>query len=111
MKKIIIYIVFFTIYNGFSQDSHDDIVENISMDACECISKINTENNTKNKAIKNCIAASVVENLKTEVTSIEGDVSEIQLEASAYKMIESYLVENCVALKQLSFTESQEFEH
>ncbi len=111
MKKIIIYIVFFTIYNGFSQEGQDDIVENISIDACECISKINTENNTKNNAIKNCIAASVVENLRTEVTSSEGDVSEIQLEASAYKMIESYLVENCDALKQLSFTESEEFEH
>lgn len=111
MKKIIIYILFFTIYNGFSQEIRDDIVENISVDACECISKINTENNTKNSAIKNCIAASVVENLKTEVASSESDVSEIQLEASAYKMIESYLVENCDDLKQLSFTESEEFEH
>jgi hypothetical protein len=60
MKIIIIYILFFTIYNGFSQEIRDDIVENISVDACECISKINTENNTKNSAIKNCIAASVV---------------------------------------------------
>ena len=111
MKNIIICILFFTVYNGFSQVSGDAIVENISMDACECISNINTENNTKNSAIKNCIAASVVENLKTEVTTSEGDVSEIQLEASAYKMIESYLVENCTALKQLSFTESEEFEH
>jgi len=111
MKKIIIYILFFTIYNGFSQEIRDDIVENISINACECISKKNTENNTKNSAIKNCIAASVVENLKTEVASGESDVSEIQLEASVYKMIESYLVENCDALKQLSFTESEEFEH
>ena len=87
------------------------MVKNISMNACDCISKINTENNTKNNAIKNCIAASVVENLKTDVTASENDISEIQLEASAYKKIEAYLVENCNALKQLSFTESEEFEH
>jgi tetratricopeptide (TPR) repeat protein len=111
MNKIIIFIVLFTICKGYSQENQENIVKTISMDACDCIAKINTENNTKNNAIKNCIAASVVENLKTEVASNENDVSEIQLEASTYKKIEEYLVENCDALKQLSFTESEEFEH
>ncbi|MBE9491211.1 MAG: tetratricopeptide repeat protein [Bacteroidetes bacterium] len=111
MKKIIIYIVLFTIYNGYSQENQDDIVETISMDACECISKINTENNTKNSAIKNCIAASVVKNLNVDVATNNNNVSEVQLEASAYKKIEVFLVENCDALKQLAFTESEEFEH
>ncbi len=111
MNKIIIFIVLFTICKGYSQENQENIVKTISMDACDCIAKINTENNTKNNAIKNCIAASVVENLKTEVASNENDVSEIQLEASAYKKIEEYLVENCDSLKQLSFTESEEFEH
>ena len=109
MKKIVVLIILFTIYKGYSQDNQEDIVKTISVYACDCISKINTENNSKNSAIKNCIAASVVKNLKTEVAVGENDVSEIQLEASAYKKIEVYLVENCTALKQLSFTESEEF--
>ena len=64
---------------GYSQESHEDIVENISVDACNCIAEINTENNSKNSAIKNCIAASVVKNLDTEVNASKNDVSEIQL--------------------------------
>ena len=96
---------------GYSQENQEDIVKNISNDACDCISTINTENNSKNSAIKNCIAASVVKNLNAEVGTGKNEVSEIQLEASAYKKIEVYLVENCNALKQLSFTENGEFEH
>lgn len=111
MKKIIFLLILLIAEIGYGQDIQNDKIKNISSDACECISKINTENNTKNKAIKNCIAASVVKNLDTDVNANENDVSEIQLEASAYKKIESYLVENCEGLKQLSFTENEEFEH
>lgn len=111
MKKIIFLLILLIAEIGSGQDIQNDKIKNISSDACECISKINTENNTKNKAIKNCIAASVVKNLDTDVNANENDVSEIQLEASAYKKIESYLVENCEGLKQLSFTENEEFEH
>jgi tetratricopeptide (TPR) repeat protein len=111
MKVKIILLALFAMYNGYSQGNQDDIVGIISIDACDCISNINTENNSKNSAIKNCIAASVVKNLDTKVDAGKNDVSEIQLEASAYKKIEVYLVENCSALKQLSFTESEKFEH
>ena len=111
MKVIFFLIALIALQKGYSQESHEDIVENISVDACDCIAEINTENNSKNSAIKNCIAASVVKNLDTEVNAGKNDVSEIQLEATAYKKIEIYLVENCVALKQLSFTESGAFEH
>lgn len=111
MKKIILLIILFAANLGYSQENQDVILEAISSDACECISKINTENNTKNKAIKNCIAAAVVKNLKTDVASNENNVSEVQLEAAAYKKIEAYLVDNCNALKELAFTESEEFEH
>ena len=74
-------------------------------------SKINTESDTKNKAIKNCIASSIVKNLKTDVNNDKNNATEIQIENKAYNQIESYLVENCEALKQLSFTENTKFKH
>ncbi len=109
--KIIKIIVLFTVCLGYSQDNKTDHVKAISEDACDCISQINTENNTKNKAIKNCIASSVVKNLNAKVNTNDNDVSEIQLEAKAYQKIEAYLVENCSALKALSFTENKAFKH
>lgn len=109
--KIINLLLFLTFFHGYSQDQNIDYVKNISDDACDCISKINTENNTKNKAIKNCIASSIVKNLNTEVKTDKKIVSEIQLENKAYKKIETYLVENCEALKHLSFTENKDFKH
>lgn len=110
MKTLKILILFIA-YLGYGQDVKVDYAKQISEEACDCISKINTENNTKNNAIKNCIASSVVNNLNTDVSSTGNDVSEIQLEAKAYHKIEAYLVENCEALKQLSFTENKEFKH
>jgi len=109
--KLISFLLFFTVFCGYSQDKNIDYVKDISDDACDCISKINTETNTKNKAIKNCIASSIVKNLKTEVSKEENEVSEIQIENKGYKKIEAYLVENCEALKQLSFAENKEFNH
>lgn len=109
--KILKILIFFTVCLGYSQDKNIDHVKEISDDACDCISQINTENNTKNKAIKNCIASSVVKNLKTDVNTNDKDVSEIQLETKAYQKIEAYLVENCSALKDLSFSENEEFKH
>ena len=110
MKTLKILILFIA-YLGYGQEVKVDYAKQISEEACDCISKINTENNTKNNAIKNCIASSVVNNLNTDVSSTSNDVSEIQLEAKAYHKIEAYLVENCEALKQLSFTENKEFKH
>lgn len=109
--KIINFLLFLTFFYGQSQDKNTDYVQNISDDACDCIAKINTETNTKNEAIKNCIAASIVKNLKTEVNKDDKNISEIQLENKGYKKIEAYLVENCNALKQLSFAENKDFNH
>lgn len=109
--KIFKILILFTVCLGYSQDKNIDLSKNIAEDACNCIAEINTENNTKNKAIKNCIAASVVKNLDTEVKSNENDVSEIQIDSKDYQKIEAYLVENCGALKDLSFSENEEFEH
>lgn len=109
--KILKVLIFFTVCLSYSQDKNIDYTKAISEDACDCISQINTENNTKNKAIKNCIASSVVKNLKTDVNTNDKDISEIQIEAKAYQKIEAYLVENCNALKDLSFSENAEFKH
>ena len=109
--KILNLLLFFTFFYGYSQEQNIDYVKNISADACDCISKINTENNTKNKAIKNCIASSIVKNLDTKVQTDKNNTSEIQLEQQAYKKIETYLVENCLALKELSFAENTNFKH
>ena len=109
--KILNLLLIFTFFYGFGQNQNTDPVKDISEDACQCISQINTDNSTKNKAIKNCIASSIVKNLKTEVNNDKDHTTEIQIESKAYNQIESYLVENCAALKQLSFAENKKFKH
>jgi tetratricopeptide (TPR) repeat protein len=109
--KILNLLLLFTFFIGSSQENNVDQVEIISDEACDCISKIDTDNKTKNEAIKNCIASSIVKNLGAEESKNENDVSDIQLSITAYKKIESYLVENCEGLKQLSFAENKEFKH
>lgn len=109
--KTIKFLLLFIITIGYSQEKKIDYVKIISENACDCIAKINTENKDKNSAIKNCIATSIVENLDTEVNSNKKDISEIQLESAAYKKIENHLIENCEALKQISFSENKVFKH
>jgi len=101
----------FTLCLGYGQDKNNDLVGIISGEACDCISKIDTNDETKYKAIKNCIGTAIVNNLKTDVSTDKNNVSAIQLETDAYLKIEAYLVENCAALKQLSFSENQTFQH
>lgn len=109
--KIIQILLFLTICMAYGQDKKSDPVKDISSQACDCISKIEINDETKYKAIQNCIATSIVANLNTDVSNKENNISEIQLETEAYKKIEAYLVENCEALKLLSFSENQTFEH
>jgi len=72
--KIISLILFLTFFYGYSQNENKDYVQNIADDACDCIAQINTETDTKNEAIKNCIASSIVSNLKTDVNKTEKDI-------------------------------------
>ncbi len=109
--KTIKFLLLFIITIGYSQEKKIDYVKTISESACDCIAKINTENKDKNSAIKNCIATSIIDNLDVKVNSNEKDISEIQLESAAYKKIETHLIENCEALKQISFSENKEFKH
>jgi tetratricopeptide (TPR) repeat protein len=109
--KIIQFLLFFAVTFGFSQDNEIDPVKPISEEACSCIEKISATDDTKYKAIKNCIATAIVNNLNTDVSTTKNTVSEIQIETEAYLKIEAYLVENCEALKQLSFSENETFQH
>ncbi|MEN8185712.1 MAG: tetratricopeptide repeat protein [Bacteroidota bacterium] len=104
-KRTLSVLLFFVISLGFSQDKYDK-VEKISAKACDCISTINFEDDNKNKAINNCIAEAIVSTLKPDK-----DNSDIQIDKKGYLKIEKYLVENCKALNQVSFTENDKFEH
>ncbi|MEN8125326.1 MAG: tetratricopeptide repeat protein [Bacteroidota bacterium] len=103
-------ILFFIINFGFSQNNKEHVTE-ISENACDCISNINSDDEQKNKAIKNCIANAIVTVLKTDVSSTANGISEIQIDKNDYSDIEKYLVENCKALKNISFSENKKFEH
>ena len=109
--KILQFLLFFAVTFGFGQDNNIDPVQTISEEACTCIEKISAIDDTKYKAIKNCIATAIVNNLNTDVSANKNNVSEIQIETEAYLKIEAYLVENCAALKQLSFSENETFQH
>ncbi len=105
IKRIGSILLFFVISFGFSQNESDKI-EIISNRACDCISQIDLEDESKNKAINNCIAEAIVTTLKTD-----NNDSDIQIDKNGYSKIEKYLVENCKALNQVSFTENKKFEH
>lgn len=106
-----ITLLFFFILNfGFSQQKTEQ-VRDISENACECISNINSDTKQKNKEIKNCITNAIVTILKPDVVSTKNNVSEIQIDKKTYSSIEKYLIENCEALKDISFSENKKFEH
>lgn len=108
--KGITLLLFFILNIGFSQEK-TEYIEEISKDACDCISEINSDVSEKNKAIKNCIAKAIVTVLKTDVTNTKNNVSEIKIDKKAYTNIEKYLIKNCEALKNISFSENKMFEH
>ncbi len=109
--KILKYLFILTSLTVFSQEKGEEMVQTISEESCDCIAKINTDHPEKNKAIKNCVAQAIVNNLHTDVSSNDNKTKEIQIEAEAYKKVEAYLVENCEALNHVSFTENKDFKH
>ncbi len=108
--KGITILLFFILHYGFGQQKPEH-VEEISENACNCISNIDSGIELKNKAIKNCIASAIVTILKTDVSSTEDGVSEIQIDKKDYIDIENHLIENCEALKNISFSDNTKFEH
>jgi tetratricopeptide (TPR) repeat protein len=109
--KILKLLLLFTFFIGSGQEKNIDPLKIISDEACKCISLINTDNPSKNKAIENCITSSIANNLSTEENKDKNDVSDAHTSPITNKSIETYLVENCESLKQLSFAENKEFKH
>lgn len=102
--KILNLLFFFTFIIGSSQEKNASNLQVISDEACDCISKISDDNNSKNEAIQNCITTSIKSNNSNKTSNID-------LNAESYKKVESFLVEKCQSLKELSFIENQEFKH
>jgi tetratricopeptide (TPR) repeat protein len=94
--------------SSYGQSNSIAHVKNISNDACNCISEINTKNASKNDDIKNCISKSLV---KFQKSDKDNTPKAIDHESESFKKIQSYIVENCDALKSLMFAENQEFKH
>jgi len=105
--KILNLLLLFTFLIASSQEKNANDLKIISDKACDCISNIDQSISTKNDAIKNCISTSINNSLK----NTKNDVSDVQLDTESYKKVESYLVDNCESLKELSFAENQEFKH
>ncbi len=108
VQALIIILITGTVY---SQQKSETIVKAIADEACKCISTIDSNQEHKNKAIKNCVANAIVKELNTDVSINENNTSEIQVDIEAYKKVEAYLVEHCKALNQVAFTENTNFKH
>lgn len=106
--KILNLLLLLMAFSSYSQGNGIAQVKDISNDACNCISEINADNTTKNDDIKNCISKSLV---KFHQSDKENDPKTIDYESKSFKKIQSYILENCDALKSLMFAENQEFKH
>ena len=102
--KILNLLLLFTFLIGSSQQKDPNDLQVISDEACNCISKISDDNISKNEAIKNCITSSIISNNSNKISNID-------INTESYKKVESFLVEKCQSLKELSFIENQEFKH
>ena len=103
--KLITYIFLCTVAIGYAQEKSEDRLLTVATDACECISVIEASSETKNQGIKDCINTSL-ENLKSDKESSGAKKPEMN-----YKVVESFLVQHCVALKELAFTENKKFKY
>lgn len=106
--KIINLLFLLMAFGSYGQGNSIAQIKDISNDACNCISEINVENTTKNDDINNCISKSLVKFHKSDK---ENDPKNIDYESESFKKIQSYILENCDALKSLMFAENQEFKH
>ena len=104
--KLLNLLLFLMVFSVNGQNNDLAQIKNISTDACNCISEIKADNSSKNDAIKDCISKSLVKTQKSDKES-----KTIDLESESFKKIQSYIIDNCNALKNLMFAENQEFKH
>jgi len=106
--KILNLLLFLMAFTAYSQSNNIAQIKSISDDACNCISKISSTNTTKNDAVNNCISRSLVNIQKSDK---EKGIKPIDSESENFKEIQSFIVDNCDALKSLMFAENQEHKH
>ena len=94
-------------FSSYGQEESVAQIKEISTDACHCISEIEADNTAKNDAIKDCISKSMVKIQKSD----KEDSKSIDFESESFKQIQSYIVENCVEIKNILLTENKNFKH
>lgn len=105
LVNIIKYIFIFSFVFGYAQDSRNEKFLAASNGACECISKIALDSETKNEQIKKCIGLSL-----KNLDPVENVSSEKSAEIN-YKNVENFLVQNCGSLKSIAFSENRKFKY
>lgn len=132
MKKISVILILFS-FLGFSQKNR---IKTISTSACECITKIDINKSKKEKSenIKSCIQAasmsyqvenSLMSSLEKTLDSVITESKNIKDStvvsekgkdfviniSQDYEEVETYLYDNCPALKKIYFVDNTEYEN
>ena len=94
-------------FSIYGQSKSTAQIKSISNDACNCISEINVDLSAKNDAIKDCITKSMVKIQKKDKEKSES----VDFESDSFKRIQSYIIENCVEVKNILLTENKDFKH
>ena len=135
MKQILSIAILFSLNIFYGQDN-DDKINKIADDACQCISKIDLklDHDEKSKEIKTCISDAIMsaqlqEKLlglvnqtkdtlnkvddisKIDTLTIGGDINIVLNDEENYEEIETYLYDNCPAMKDVYFTVNKTHEN
>ena len=105
--KILNLLLILLAFSIYGQSESTAQIKSISNDACNCISEINIDHSAKNDAIKDCISKSIVKIQKKDKQEGES----FDFESDSYKRIQSYIIENCVEVKNILLTENKYFKH
>ena len=103
--KLFSYLFILLAYAGYAQSTDSEQLIAASEIACECISSIKAESESKNEDIKKCIESSLGK-LDIDTSKQENTPSE-----NTFKEVESILIQSCKSLKELAFSENRKFKH
>ena len=106
--KILKLLLLFIAFTGYSQNNDIANMQSISDNACDCISKISLDNAVKDDVINDCISKSLV---KIQKTDKENNANTIDSELESFKKVQTYVIENCIALRDLMLADKQEINH
>ena len=136
MKNSILILTFLITSIAFAQEEASQQIKDVSAQACNCITKIDLDatKETKSEEISSCITSAnliiqmkesmmgkiektidtlkkVQDISKIDTLIIEEDDKNIIIVDKNYKKIEEYLYDNCPALKDIYFTDNQEYDN